>query len=80
VNRAEIAEQLRQFLNGSLTAEDLSAWAKRKSLEVTSLGSQQERDEVDEILDRCILAEVAGLELSESEAISLLDRIVSAPN
>jgi hypothetical protein len=79
MTRSEIAAQLRNFISKSTTAEDLSAWARRNSLEVMSLPSQVERDLVDKVLDRCILAEVVGFELSEREAQSLLGEISETP-
>ncbi len=80
MNRDELAWQLRRFLKGSLSRNELSSWSLAMIMEndnVTPPLPQQEHDFLKEVLEKCALSVEPGQALYPSEVWHLLELLQS---
>ena len=82
VARTAVAQQLVKFLNGAMSAEQLSSWALNAVVENDNAKPAlpvAEHEVLEEVLTACALSEANGFALSTSEIKALLERLRSEP-
>jgi len=82
MRRAELSQQLIRWLNGALSAEQMSEWAGHAILETENAQPRLpvgEHDFLSQILDECALTVEPQFELTPERTKELLRQLAEAP-